>query len=161
VGAACGEGCHDKAGADAIGFWKKTVHAQAWGVLEKVGKQFNLECIACHVTAWNQPGGSTLANHQEFTSVQCETCHGPGSLHEDAPKKVPMATREPPRELCLRCHTSEHSDTFDYTAYLRDVTGAGHGEKFRATLGAGPTGRQLRKAALDKAGRALGAGCMK
>jgi hypothetical protein len=41
------------------------------------------------------------------------------------------------------------------------VTGPGHGEKFRKTLGDGPTGRQLRQAALDKAGAAIGEGCPK
>jgi hypothetical protein len=161
VGASCGEGCHDKPGADAIGLWKQTRHAQAWETLERVNKQFNLECTSCHVTGWDQPGGSGLGNYQDFVDVGCETCHGPGSLHEDAPKKVRMAVREPPRDLCVKCHSEEHSDTFDYTAYLRDVTGPGHGAAFRTQLGDGPTGRQLRQAGLDKAGRKLGAGCLK
>jgi hypothetical protein len=45
------------------------------------------------------------------------------------------------------------------TAYMRDILGPGHGEAARKKLGDGPTGAQLRKAALDKAGRTLGAGC--
>ncbi len=158
VGATCGEGCHDH-DAD-IAFWKQTRHAGAWETLEKVNKQYNFDCTSCHVTGWEQPGGSTLANVADYVDVHCETCHGPGSLHEDAPKKVDLPL-QPPKELCERCHSPEHSDTFDYTAYLRDVTGKGHGEKFRKTLGDGPTGRQLRQAALERAGRALGAGCVK
>jgi hypothetical protein len=161
VGTSCGEGCHDKPGADAIGFWKQTKHAEAWETLEKIDKQFNFECIGCHTTGWDQPGGASLGNYQEFVDVGCENCHGPGSLHEDAPRKVRMATREPPRDLCVKCHSEEHSDTFDYAAYLRDVTGPGHGDTFRKTLGDGPTGAQLRQAALDKAGRSIGAGCLK
>ena len=158
VGIGCGEGCHDH--DDDIAFWKKTRHAGAWETLEKVSKQYNFDCTSCHVTGWDQPGGSTLANVADYVDVHCETCHGPGSLHEDAPKKVDMPLA-PPRELCERCHSPEHSDTFDYTAYLRDVTGKGHGEKFRKALGDGATGRELRKAALDRAGRTLGAGCVK
>jgi len=66
----------------------------------------------------------------------------------------------PPDDLCAsQCHTREHSDTFQREAYLRDVIGPGHGEAARKKLGDGPTGAQLRKAGLDKAGTALGAGC--
>ena len=39
------------------------------------------------------------------------------------------------------------------------IIGPGHGEEMRKVLSDGPTGAQLRKAALDKAGRTLGAGC--
>ena len=52
------------------------------------------------------------------------------------------------------CHTPEHSDTFDYEAYLRDILGPGHGEKAREKLGEGPTGHELRQAGLKKAGGA-------
>jgi hypothetical protein len=41
------------------------------------------------------------------------------------------------------------------------MTGKGHGEKFRARLGEGPTGGALRKAALEKAGAGIGEGCAK
>ena len=65
----------------------------------------------------------------------------------------------PPTDLCAtQCHTHEHSDTFQHEAYLRDIVGPGHGEELRAKLGDGPTGHELRKAALDKAGHELGAG---
>ena len=70
-------------------------------------------------------------------------------------------TLSPPESLCKTCHNKEHSDTFEYQAYLRDVTGPGHGEEFRKELGDGPTGLELRSAALEKAGKNLGAGCVK
>ena len=67
----------------------------------------------------------------------------------------------PPKNQCLeQCHTKEHSDTFQWEAYTRDIVGPGHGEKARAALGDGPTGGQLRKAALEKAGR-MGPGCIR
>ena len=58
----------------------------------------------------------------------------------------------PPKDFCAtQCHTHEHSDTFAYEAYLRDIVGKGHGEELRKKLGDGPTGHALRTAALDKA----------
>jgi hypothetical protein len=148
----------------AVDFWEKTRHAGAWETLDKLGKQWNRDCIGCHVTGWQEPGGATLAANQHLRDVQCETCHGPASLHVDLDGKDRPRTvwRTPAQDLCAtRCHTVEHSDTFALEPYLRDVLGPGHGEKLRARLGDGPTGRQLRSAALDKAGRELGANCPK
>ncbi|ACY15018.1 multiheme c-type cytochrome [Haliangium ochraceum] len=151
--------CHD----EATEFWQTTRHFQAWETLETAGKQFNYECIGCHVTGWDRPGGATLAVNEHLRDVQCETCHGAGSLHiaadgADSPRTV---VREPPVALCVGCHSKEHSDTFDFAAYLRDVTGPGHGAAFREQLGDGPTGRELRAAGLAKAGSSIGAGCRK
>ena len=157
-GAAC-EDCHD----EAAKFWQKTRHAGAWKTLVDRGQQFDFDCIGCHVTGWNEKGGSNLAHNENLRDVQCETCHGPGSIHvakggEEKPKAIALA---PPRELCLdKCHTKEHSDTFQWEAYMRDIVGPGHGDKLRKQLGDGPTGGQLRKAALEKAGR-MGPGCIR
>jgi hypothetical protein len=155
--AACAD-CHD----EQVQFWKKTVHAQAWKTLVDRGQQFDYDCIGCHVTGWQQPGGSNLAHNENLRDVECETCHGPASIHvakngEEKPKAVIL---DPPENLCAnQCHTKEHSDTFQHDAYLRDIVGPGHGEKRRAKLGEGPTGATLRKAALDKAGKSVGANC--
>lgn len=155
--ASCAD-CHE----DAVTFWNKTVHATAWKTLVDRGQQFDLDCIGCHVTGWDRPGGSNLAHNDKLRDVQCETCHGPGSIHVakgglEKPAAVKLA---PADDLCAsQCHTKEHSDTFQLEAYLRDIVGPGHGEARRKQLGDGPTGAQLRKAALDKAGRTVGAGC--
>lgn len=152
--------CHD----EAMEFWKQTRHANAWQTLVDRGQQFDYECIGCHVTGWEQPGGSNLANNEKLRDVQCETCHGPGSIHvaKGGEEKPAAVVLDPGKTLCAeQCHTKEHSDTFDYEPYLRDIVGPGHGAALRARLGDGPTGHQLRSAALDKAGRMLGAGCAK
>lgn len=151
--------CH----AEAVTFWKGTSHARAWKTLEDLNKQLDYDCIGCHVTGWDRPGGATLARNEDLRDVQCEVCHAAGSLHVDAdgsdqPRTVVLS---PPEELCKGCHNPDHSDTFDYQAYLRDVTGPGHGEAFRKKLGDGPTGHALRKAALEKAGASIGQGCLK
>lgn len=148
----CGA-CHDQ----ALTHWHGTRHAGAYDTLEKVNKQFDLSCVGCHVTGFRQPGGSEVVELAGLEDVQCEVCHGPGSIHADTPEKAGKAfgiRREVPVDVCLQCHTPEHSDTFDYEAYLRDVLGAEHGAGRRALLGEGPTGRELRAAALEKAGGA-------
>jgi len=160
VGTAACEDCH----SDAVDFWKTTRHAQAWKTLEERGQQFDFDCISCHVTGWEKPGGANLGHNETLRDVQCETCHGPGSIHvaKGGEERPPTVWRMPPEKMCAtQCHTKDHSDTFDLTPYLRDVTGKGHGEDLRKQLGDGPTGQELRKAALDKAGRTLGAGCVR
>ncbi|MGN6109475.1 MAG: multiheme c-type cytochrome [Kofleriaceae bacterium] len=159
VGSAACDDCH----SDAVEFWSKTRHAGAWKTLVDRGQQFDLDCIGCHVTGWEQPGGSDLTHNEALRDVQCETCHGPGSLHvfKGGEEKPSTMIRAPRADLCAtQCHTKEHSDTFEYVAYLRDVVGPGHGQALRDKLGNGPTGGQLRKAAIDKAGR-LGPGCIR
>jgi hypothetical protein len=155
----CGS-CHKA----AVAFWKTTRHAAAWQTLVEVGKQGNRDCVGCHLTGWLEPGGSTLGVNEALRDVQCEVCHGPASLHvdENGHDKPRSIARAPAEDLCAtRCHTAEHSDTFQREAYLRDVTGPGHGEKLRARLGDGPTGHALRAAALAKAEKGLGANCPK
>lgn len=150
--------CHE----DQAAHWAKSVHAQAWKTLVDRGQQFDLDCIGCHVTGWDKPGGSNLGHNEPLRDVQCETCHGPGSIHviKGGLEKPFAILRGPPDDLCAtQCHTKEHSDTFQLQAYLRDIVGPGHGEEARKKLGDGPTGAELRKAGLDKAGRTLGAGC--
>lgn len=148
--------CHE----EAVAQWKTTKHFDAWETLVKDDKQLNLDCIGCHVTGFSKPGGANLGFNESLRDIQCETCHGPGSLHVDADGKGHIALT-PAEELCVGCHNEKHSDTFQFEAYLRDVTGKGHAEEFRAKLGDGPTGHELRSAALQVAGAAIGKGCPK
>lgn len=156
------EVCDDCHG-EALEFWAKSRHANAWETLEQRGQQFDFDCISCHVTGWGRPSGATLARNEGLRDVGCETCHGPASIHvaKGGKEKPSAVIRNPPVAFCAtECHTKEHSDTFQYEAYMRDIVGPGHGEPMRKQLGDGPTGGQLRKAALAKAGR-MGAGCIR
>lgn len=161
VGAEACEDCH----AEAVEFWDQTRHAGAWETLAERSKEFDHDCTGCHVTGWDKPGGSNMAFNEPLRDVQCEVCHGPASLHveaEDDRTAKKTILRSPPSEQCAtQCHTPEHSDTFQLEAYLRDIVGPGHGGKRRKELGDGPTGRELRAAGLEKAGKTIGPGCTK
>ncbi len=149
VGGAKCVSCHKPAAR----FWKHTVHAHAWRTLVEVGKEAHDDCVQCHVTGYGEVGGSSLGYTRGLENIQCEVCHGPGSIHvEKRGKESPLAVHlKTPESVCVRCHNEKHSDTFQYQAYLRDVLGPGHGEGARDDLGAGPTGRSLRRAAMRHA----------
>ncbi|MCA9648781.1 MAG: hypothetical protein H6712_13500 [Myxococcales bacterium] len=148
------ETCHE----EAVAFWRTTVHAGAYQTLVDTNQQVDLACVGCHVTGFRKPGGSEVVENEGLRDVQCEVCHGPGTFHVEEPQTAKGAAQhirlDSPREVCDECHTPEHSDTFDYEAYLRDVLGEGHGAKAREALGDGPTGRKLRSEGLAKAGGA-------
>ena len=147
------EMCHD----EAAEFWQTTRHAQAYETLVRDNKQFDLSCVGCHLTGFDEPGGSHVVQNEGLQAVQCEVCHGPGSLHVDEPERggQPYAIqRLVPETVCSQCHTPDHSDTFELEPYLRDILGAGHGDAARKALGNGPTGRELRAAGFAAAGGA-------
>ena len=126
--------CH----AQEAEFWANTGHAHAYETLVNVKKQFSLDCVRCHVTGWQQPGGVCRIDRTEVggagfaehgkgrQDVQCEMCHGPGSQHAaDPPEHI---AAEVPDTVCIRCHEAANSPHFDYARYLPFVIGPGHGD---------------------------------
>jgi hypothetical protein len=114
--------CHK----EAYEVWKKTPHSRAYATLVKQFKEYNLDCVACHVTGYDLPGGSTVAHVEKLTDVQCEVCHGPSQKHVKNPK-VPVPVRSPPASRCPDCHHPPHVHVFDALAKLPEVLGPGHG----------------------------------
>jgi hypothetical protein len=114
--------CH----AAAYEQWKQTPHGRAYDTLARAGRQFDLDCIRCHVTGWKEPGGPcSVAVTEGRRDVQCEACHGPASLHAiDPPGHI---ERDPQEGRCRPCHTPENSTHFEYTSYRKRVLGPGHG----------------------------------
>ena len=90
-------------------------------------KEFNLSCVGCHVTGYNQPGGSTVTHVALLKDVGCENCHGPGSLHIAAPEKPGLVAIDTPEAVCVSCHNHEHSDRFVYEAFKPLLKAPGHG----------------------------------
>jgi hypothetical protein len=116
--------CHLKAES----FWEQTRHAHAYATLEKDHKEFNLDCVSCHVTGYEKPGGSSVVQVGELKNVQCESCHGPGSLHAANPEKPGLITRRPERSVCKSCHHPPHVvDDWDVNRAWLEIIGPGHG----------------------------------
>lgn len=124
VGQATCASCHPAAQQ----FWVGTGHGSAYATLEGVQKQYDLSCISCHVTGWDEPGGPcSVAQVEGRKDVGCESCHGPGSAHVQAPSKANIRTTVQ-EATCKSCHRPEHSLDFDYATYLQRILGPGHGK---------------------------------
>jgi len=132
--AACAK-CHP----EAAEFWTETKHAGAYDKLVHVNKQFSLDCVQCHVTGWQQPGGVCRIDRPQVggpgfkgkgigrRDVQCENCHGAGSEHVKDPYAGPVR-REVPASFCVRCHEAANSPHFDDAKYRPYIVGPGHGQ---------------------------------
>jgi mono/diheme cytochrome c family protein len=123
VGAdACAE-CH----APARSVWSATAHARAYSTLSSQYKEYNLECVGCHTTGYERPGGATVTHVEKLRDVQCEVCHGPGSKHASSPEDATTIVAKPPPSVCLECHHSPHVEGFDPAAKMKEILGPGHG----------------------------------
>lgn len=119
--------CH-RCHADAFAAWEKTKHSRSYASLERVGKQHHLDCIGCHVTGWQQPGGVCRVDQvAEREVVGCESCHGPGSAHVDDPE-ANRVSRADARQACVGCHDQENSPAFAFDTFVARVLGPGHGQ---------------------------------
>ncbi len=123
--ATCGR-CH----AAAFAWWERHPHGRAYATLVDRHKEFHLDCVGCHVTGYDQPGGSNVTHHLDgaLVNVGCESCHGPGSQHVADPTATPRTVvRATPESTCVGCHNEEHSDRFEFEAYRRRLIAPGHG----------------------------------
>ncbi|MBN2418171.1 MAG: hypothetical protein JXL81_02205 [Deltaproteobacteria bacterium] len=103
----CSE-CH----SDAYEVWTKSDHAKAFQTLINKNQQFNPDCLVCHTTLFEQPGGfSVTAQEKELRNIQCESCHGDSAAHLEDPGTVPQGN--PGMETCLKCHTEHRCPDFE------------------------------------------------
>jgi hypothetical protein len=140
--------CH----ATQAEFWTKSGHSHAWNTLVKIKKDLNLDCVQCHVTGWQQPGGVCRIDRTHVggpgikkdghkfgvgrQDVQCESCHGPASEHaKDPPGNIKVQVT---KSDCMRCHEAANSPHFNYEKYLPGVIGPGHGAPLAAGQKPGP-----------------------
>ena len=124
VGSAACSACHQQAYA----WWRNHAHGVAYLTLQQRNKEYNLDCVACHVTGYDQPGGSTVTHNlnHALVNVGCESCHGPGAAHVADAEKVGIL-RDTPESVCVVCHNQQHSDLFNYDAYRKTLVVPGHG----------------------------------
>lgn len=107
-------------------------HSKAWKTLSDIHKDTDRSCIGCHSIGFMQPGGYCKTNEVDFRKdVQCESCHGPGSLHAQSGNKA-LIKRNVSEETCRSCHHVPHItsfDSFNYDKQVIKILGPGHGEK--------------------------------
>lgn len=126
--------CHE----ESYKVWKRSGHSQALATLEKADppRQFDPECLSCHVVGWNGQGffpyDSGYASRDKtphLSDVGCESCHGPGEKHVVAEaggdlelqkklQKAMVVTRaEAENHTCRTCHDLDNSPEFDFKTY--------------------------------------------
>lgn len=75
------------------------------------------ECLKCHVTGYDAAKGATDAKLKMEDGVQCESCHGPASLHtadgkkfKSGDKSVDMKAhiKRPDEAVCAQCHNDKN-----------------------------------------------------
>jgi len=107
-------------------FWEKTAHSSAYQTLVEQEQEFNLDCLPCHVTA--EYGATKLSDDDSvllslpavLRQVGCEVCHGPGKMHA-ASQDSSQISRKPAASICLRCHTPERDEEFNYENDLERI----------------------------------------
>jgi hypothetical protein len=120
AGAEACAACH----ARSAETWRASRHAHALATLERVGKQFDPECLACHVVGLSEGGFLSQELTPHLANVQCENCHGPARAHignpvnmKPAPATRSSAEHGSPEQVCRTCHHGSHSPTFAFPAY--------------------------------------------
>lgn len=85
-------------------------HASAYATLEKVGSQFDPECIICHVIGLEYESGYySEQTTPHLKNVGCENCHGPGFRHVVT---YGLEKTVEPKSDCIDCHTPDHSTEY-------------------------------------------------
>ncbi len=130
----CGE-CH----TSAYEVWKNSPHATATESLVHppergdIPRQFDPECLSCHVTGWNaqghfpyESGYLDLAADEHLHGNGCENCHSPGADHAaaeegegdlsddqiDALRANMRLSLEQAESSCMDCHDLDNSPDF-------------------------------------------------
>jgi hypothetical protein len=91
--------------------WMNKPHAKAFSTLERVGSQYDPECVICHVVGMDYESGFISETKTPlYKDVGCENCHGPGSEHNKNPEV--LTTISEPNSVCITCHTPDHSNDY-------------------------------------------------
>ena len=121
--------------------WQNTAHASAYEALAAIGQQANSACTTCHTVsdkgnATAAPAGWDAVPDTAYHDVQCESCHGPGNTHVQAPD-APAGEGNPPlahiavlgdstatAQSCGNCHTGIHTpfiEEWSQSAHARSL----------------------------------------
>ena len=137
------QSCHE----ESYRIWRRSRHAIAFDTLVNLDppRQFDPECISCHVVGWHptkyfpyQGGYQSVEKTPELIHVGCDACHGPGEGHVQAEmgsdKQLQARMREAVRITkaeaadptskkanCYSCHDLDNSPDFKFEEYWPDV----------------------------------------
>ena len=117
VGSAACQSCH----AAEHSIWAAGPHGAAFETLEAKNQSENRDCVVCHVTGFEQPGGYPEGG-AAVSNVGCESCHGPGGDHVGAEQKrkgtiLALADKCDScviLQICGSCHTDEWDPNFEF-----------------------------------------------
>ena len=124
------KGCHkgEKKG-NVFETWSSKKHAKAFESIKAKGEEKNEKCLGCHTTAFNK-GGYKIGDPSaaDFEGVQCESCHGPGSVYKkmkfmkDRNLALQNGLIDINEKTCTGCHDgSEHTGKFNYKEALKQI----------------------------------------
>ena len=103
--------------------WEKDPHANAFTRLGRM--QNNPYCLKCHTTGFREAQGFVSEKiTPELRGVQCEACHGPGSIHKDNPHdkgSLPIGRQIDYERVCIKCHDRNWTPEFDYEKYRKRI----------------------------------------
>ena len=106
-------------------FWLTTDHSRAFDSLAPKDAGADPDCIPCHVTGYERRTGYwPKVPREDLRGVQCEACHGVGSLHVGSPDLYSLV-HLPAAPQCLDCHTQNQDDDFDYFRDRKTVCAEG------------------------------------
>lgn len=131
----CGN-CH----VDQQGTWVATAHARAWSDMQATGIG-GPACYSCHTVNSNGNGGTNDSagylgtNDSRYQDVQCESCHGAGLGHVNAPalSNILLASVQVDTGLnankygCGQCHTTGYHEP-----YVAQWSESNHGHSVEA-----------------------------
>lgn len=110
--------------------WKSKKHAKAFESIKAKGQEKNAKCLGCHTTAFDK-GGYKIDDPtaSKFEGVQCESCHGPGSVYKktkimkDRKLALENGLVNITEKTCTGCHDgSEHAGgKFNYKEALKQI----------------------------------------
>jgi len=116
-GAAYCVNCHVEQGK----IWSKTRHAHAFSSLEKAGRQFDPDCIACHTQGFNKGGFLSKEITGGLENVGCENCHGLVPENHGKDRGFKQKRRHVTAKTCMTCHRGNHSPKFNFDTYFPKI----------------------------------------